>query len=56
MIFVVTKCADCPLMSMEEGRRACNVGPPSGRPIPEEDERPSWCRMRKEQIIIRDFK
>ncbi|MBE1424422.1 hypothetical protein H4684_001052 [Desulfomicrobium macestii] len=56
MIFVVTKCANCPLLSYVEGQRVCNVGPPSQRPIPEADERPTWCRMRKEQIIIRDFK
>jgi len=56
MIFVVTKCDDCPLLSIVDGQRACNIGPPSHRPIPQEEVRPSWCRMRKEQIIVRDFK
>ena len=53
---VVTACNECPFLSLVEGRRVCNVGPPSQRPIPDEDDRPSWCRMRKEQIIVRDFK
>ena len=53
---VVTACGECPFLSIVEGRRVCNIGPPSQRPIAEEDDRPSWCRMRKEQIIVRDFK
>lgn len=53
---VVTACEECPFMSVLEGRRACNVATPSQRPIPEEDERPFWCKLRKEQIIVRDFK
>lgn len=53
---VVAACNDCPFLSLVEGRRVCNIGPPSQRPIAEEDDRPSWCRMYKEQIIVRDFK
>jgi len=56
MIFVVTKCDECPFMSMVDGLRACNVAIPRYRPIPPEDVRPTWCKMRKEQIIVRDFK
>jgi len=56
MIFVVTKCADCPFLSMVDGHRACNIAIPHHRPIPDDEERPSWCKMRKEQIIVRDFK
>jgi hypothetical protein len=53
---VVSRCDECPFLSTVEGRRVCNVGPPAHRPIPDEDDRPFWCRMRKEQIIVRDFK
>jgi hypothetical protein len=56
MIFVVTKCADCPFMSTVDGHRACNIAIPHQRPIADDEERPSWCKMRKEQIIVRDFK
>jgi hypothetical protein len=56
MIFVVTKCVDCPFLSMINNERTCNIATPCHRPIPIEDARPSWCKMRKEQIIVRDFK
>lgn len=56
MIFVVTKCADCPFLNMVNGHRACNIATPQQRPIPDDEARPSWCKMRKEQIIVRDFK
>lgn len=56
MIFVVTKCADCPFLSMVNGQRVCNIAIPYQRPISEDEVRPSWCKMRKEQIIVRDFK
>ncbi len=56
MIFVVTKCADCPFMAVVNGERTCNIATPRQRPITEDEDRPFWCKMRKEQIIVRDFK
>ena len=53
---VVTACDNCPFLGVFEGERVCNVGPPPRRPLPGEEDRPFWCRMRKEQIIVRDFK
>lgn len=56
MIFVVTKCVECPFLSMANSQRVCNVATPRHRPITGDEDRPSWCKMRKEQIIVRDFK
>jgi len=56
MIFVVTRCDDCPFLALVDGLRACNIATPRLRPLPEDEERPSWCKMRKEQIIVRDFR
>jgi len=56
MIFIVTKCADCPFMAVVNGERTCNIATPRQRPITEDEDRPFWCKMRKEQIIVRDFK
>jgi len=53
---VVERCNQCPFLSFVNGRRACNVATPCRRPIFDEDERPTWCKMLKEQIIVRDFK
>jgi hypothetical protein len=52
----VTACDECPFLGVFEGERVCNVGPPPRRPLPGDEDRPFWCRMRKEQIIVRDFK
>lgn len=56
MIFVITKCVDCPFLNLANGKKTCNVALPKGRPIELDTERPAWCKLRKEQIIVRDFK
>lgn len=53
---VATKCEECPFLSTVDGQRGCNVAIPRQRPIADDEERPFWCKMRKEQIIVRDFK
>lgn len=42
-------------MAMADGVRVCNIAIPYQRPIGDE-ERPTWCKLRKEQVIVRDFK
>ena len=56
MIFVVTKCDDCPCLNEKNGQRGCNAAIPRNRPIPEGEDRPFWCKLYKEQIIVRDYK
>lgn len=34
----------------------CVIATPPMRPIVEETDRPSWCKLYKEQIIVRDFR
>lgn len=56
MILVVTKCQECPFLNQDGDQKSCNVALPKGRPVTTASERPSWCRLRREQIIVRDFK
>ncbi|MDY0275887.1 MAG: hypothetical protein RBR42_10720 [Desulfomicrobium sp.] len=56
MIFVITQCTDCPFLHLVDGQKTCNVALPKGRPITPDVDRPVWCKLRKEQIIVRDFK
>ncbi|GAB1411019.1 hypothetical protein MASR1M90_21730 [Desulfovibrionales bacterium] len=55
MIVVIRKCLECPFMALVDGVKVCNIATPYQRPTGDED-RPSWCKLRKEQIIVRDFK
>ncbi|MDO4766958.1 MAG: hypothetical protein Q4B25_02260 [Pseudomonadota bacterium] len=56
MIIIATACGQCPFLSLEEDRRVCNISLPKHRPVDDESGRPSWCRLRKEQVVVRDFK
>lgn len=57
MILVIRKCSDCPLRRTEEKVTVCALAAPGNRPIPKDTEdRPRWCPLRNEQIIIREFK
>jgi hypothetical protein len=56
MILVITKCDQCPLCVKTTTERMCNVATPPRRPIHDDAVRPTWCPLRKEQIVIRDFK
>lgn len=56
MILVVTKCMECPFWRQDGNERMCVIATPPMRPIlTEETDRPSWCKLRKEQIIVRNF-
>ncbi|SHI47954.1 hypothetical protein [Halodesulfovibrio aestuarii] len=48
----VTECNDCPFYFQNEKRR-CNIANPKGRPILAECERPVWCVLRKEMVLIK---
>lgn len=57
MVLVVTKCLECPFLRREGAERLCVIATPPMRPILTEDnDRPMWCKLRKEQIIVRDFR
>jgi hypothetical protein len=56
MIIIATVCKECPFSSIEKGKRVCNISLPKHRAVETEDDRPFWCRLRKEQVIVRDFK
>jgi hypothetical protein len=55
MILVVSKCAECPMVRTEDETKVCAVSTPKGRPIPDLNDRPSFCPLRREQIIVRQF-
>jgi hypothetical protein len=47
---------ECPFWRQDGNERMCVIATPPMRPIlTEETDRPSWCKLRKEQIIVRDF-
>ncbi|MCG8531589.1 MAG: hypothetical protein MI749_13135 [Desulfovibrionales bacterium] len=48
----VDECSNCPFYYENEKRR-CNIANPKGRPILSEGERPVWCILRKEVVVIR---
>lgn len=54
MILVVRKCDDCPFLTRCGEERHCNIGVPARRFIPEDVARPDWCRLKKEQVIVRE--
>ena len=48
----VDECDHCPFFFQNEKRR-CNIANPKGRPILTDGERPVWCVLRKEVVVIR---
>lgn len=54
MIIVVRKCADCPFCFKTEPHSQCSISTPKMRPLDEDLDRPSWCPLRREQIIVRE--
>ncbi len=57
MIFVITKCKDCPFHQVCDGKRSCSVASVVHQEIPAEvTKRPEWCPLYKEQMIVRDKK
>lgn len=55
MIIIVRKCKDCPFLSELPDVSRCNISTPPRRPLHELDERPSFCPLRREQAIVREF-
>lgn len=55
MIVIVRTCKDCPCLTQVDDKAWCNASTPKGRPVDPEEERPSFCPLRREQIIIREF-
>jgi len=55
MIVIVRKCKDCPCLTQVDANVWCNASTPKGRPVDPEADRPSFCPLRREQIIIREF-
>lgn len=59
MIMIVKTCDDCPFCHRNapgEAPKACVVSTPRFRPILDDDgDRPQWCKLRKEQFIVREF-
>lgn len=54
MIIVVRKCVDCPFCFKTEPHSQCSVSTPKMRPLDEDLDRPSWCPLRREQVIVRE--
>lgn len=48
----VDECEECPFFYQNE-RLRCNIANPKGRPMLDDGERPVWCVLRKEVILIR---
>lgn len=55
MIVIVRKCQECPCLTQTDDNAWCNASTPKGRPVDPKAERPSFCPLRREQIIIREF-
>ena len=55
MIMVVKTCKDCPFLTNVNESVWCNVSMPIGRPVDPKLERPSFCPLRREQVIVRAF-
>jgi len=56
MIFIVKKCAECPFFAPKDAiSGTCSVSTPHHRPLALGDERPSFCLLRREQVIVREF-
>lgn len=55
MIRIVRSCTGCPFCSFQEKQGFCSMSVIDFRPIPDDEmkARPSWCPLRREQIIIR---
>lgn len=55
MITIVRKCKDCPFLTSVGENIWCNVSTPKGRSVDLDEDRPSFCPLRKEQVIVREF-
>ena len=56
MIIVVRNCPDCPFVIEEADMYRCRVSQPPKRPMEKDQEaRPSFCPLMREQVIVRQF-
>lgn len=55
MIVVVKKCKNCPFLTSVDDNIWCNISTPKGRPVRLDEDRPTFCPLRKEQVIVREF-
>lgn len=54
MIYVIGKCDECPFCVVHEEYKTCNVATPKFRKMELAVERPMWCALRREQVIVRE--
>lgn len=52
MILVIRACTECPMMRTGDNAPVCAVATPKNRPIPSGADRPSWCPLRREKVIV----
>jgi len=56
MIIIVKQCLDCPFFaSKDEKLGICSVSTPRHRLVAKDADRPSFCLLRREQVIVRLF-
>ena len=55
MIIAVKRCRECPFLTNWDDKQRCNVSNPKGRPLAlEEFDRPSFCPLRREKVIVQE--
>ena len=53
MIIAVKDCKSCPFMQLADPA-LCKVSTPKNRPLDPALDRPTWCPLRREQMIVRE--
>ncbi|MFI3271538.1 MAG: hypothetical protein R3Y11_05460 [Pseudomonadota bacterium] len=54
MIRVVRECSECPFCTVDIVPAKCSVSTPKFRPLDVTLQRPTWCPLRREQVIVRE--
>jgi hypothetical protein len=54
MIIVAKVCAECPFCQKKEDIWECKVSTPKERPVADLPERPSFCPLRREKVIVQE--
>ncbi|WP_456325946.1 hypothetical protein [Desulfonauticus submarinus] len=55
MVIVVKDCNKCPFCTkLDDNKKLCNITFPPYREI-KGNNLPSWCPLKKEQVIVRNF-
>jgi hypothetical protein len=56
MLYVVKKCVECPFFApKDEKLGTCGASIPRFRLVDKDEDRPSFCVLRREQVIVREF-